>query len=174
MRPDKPPRPVEAPASSPAPPAAAPEEAKAPLDFQWLKMRITEEQDRRQREAMILDRLPRAAAELHSSLSICVEAYGAAFGAGLTRIEYQYPRILITVRDEKVGYSRERARIEVMSLPEIPGFQIDRAGIPLLVEVGILPGDKLYYRDREKDQYLTMEELTRRILDRALFPKLGE
>jgi hypothetical protein len=41
-----------------------------------------------------------------------------------------------------------------------------------MIEVGLLPGDKLFYRDQ--DQFVTMEELTRRILDRALFPKLGE
>jgi hypothetical protein len=40
--------------------------------------------------------------------------------------------------------------------------------------VGVLPSDKLYYRDCEQDKYLTMEELTRRILDRVLFPKLRE
>jgi len=34
----------------------------------------------------------------------------------------------------------------------------------------VLAGDKLFYRDG--DEYITLEELTRRILDRALFPKL--
>jgi hypothetical protein len=41
-----------------------------------------------------------------------------------------------------------------------------------MIEVGLLPGDKLFFRDH--DEFLTMEELTRRILDRAFFPKLGE
>ena len=54
----------------------------------------------------------------------------------------------------------------------LPGFRIERGGEPLMIEVGLLPGDKLFYRD--KDEFLTMEELTRRILDRAFFPKLGE
>jgi len=40
-----------------------------------------------------------------------------------------------------------------------------------MIEVGLLPGDKLFYRDQ--DEFITGEELTRRILDRALFPKLG-
>jgi hypothetical protein len=39
-------------------------------------------------------------------------------------------------------------------------------------KAGPQPEDKLFYRDGE--QYLTMEELTRRIMDKALFPKLGE
>ena len=52
--------------------------------------------------------------------------------------------------------------------------QIDRAGRPLTIEVGMLPGDKLYFRDMELDQYVTAEELTRRILDRGMFPKLPE
>jgi hypothetical protein len=36
----------------------------------------------------------------------------------------------------------------------------------------MLPGDKLFFRDREKDQYVSMEEVTHRALDRAFFPKL--
>jgi hypothetical protein len=32
----------------------------------------------------------------------------------------------------------------------------------------------VFFRDRVLDKYLNMEDLTRRILDRALFPKLGE
>ena len=48
----------------------------------------------------------------------------------------------------------------------------DSLGEPLEIVVGILPDQNLYYRDADK--YLTMEELTRRILDKALFPKLGE
>jgi hypothetical protein len=43
-----------------------------------------------------------------------------------------------------------------------------------MVEVGLLPDDKVFYRDRDQDKYLTVEELTRRILDRSLFPKLAE
>ncbi|HTX36614.1 MAG TPA: hypothetical protein VME43_16415 [Bryobacteraceae bacterium] len=143
-------------------------------DFQWLQMRITEEKERRERESMILERLPRASAELQSGLAACVQSYNAAFGAGAIEIESQPQRIRILVRDRHLGLWRDQSRIEVLSVPAIPGFQIDRAGSPLVIEVGMLPGDKLFYRDREKDQYLTMEELTRRILDRALFPKLGE
>jgi len=44
----------------------------------------------------------------------------------------------------------------------------------LAVEVGLLSSDKLYYHDCPQDQYLTLEDLTKRVLDRALFPKLRE
>jgi len=40
--------------------------------------------------------------------------------------------------------------------------------------VGLLPSDKLFYRDRAQDKYIAMDELTRRVLDRALFPALPE
>jgi hypothetical protein len=142
-------------------------------EFHWLELRIAEEKDRRQRESMILDRLPLAVDELHQSLSACIESYNAAFGAGTAELDSQPRRMRILVRDLQSG-SREQSRIEIVSVPTLPGFQIDRGGSPLQIEVGILPGDKLFYRDREKDQYLSMEELTRRILDRTLFPKLGE
>ena len=61
-------------------------------------------------------------------------------------------------------------------VPTLPGIQIDNGngGDPLLIEIGLLPGDKLFFRDRAQDQYVTMEDLTRRILDREFFPKLGE
>jgi hypothetical protein len=42
------------------------------------------------------------------------------------------------------------------------------------VEFGLLPSDKLFYLDREQDKYLTMDEFTKRILDRTLFPALRE
>ena len=63
------------------------------------------------------------------------------------------------------------AKIEMSIIASLPGFRIERGGEPLMIEVGLLPGDKLFYRDQ--DQFLTMEELTRRILDRALFPQAG-
>ena len=59
-------------------------------------------------------------------------------------------------------------------MPELPGIRIDRGEDSLAVEIGILSNDKLFYRDCEKDTYLSLEDLTRRILDRALFPKLKE
>jgi hypothetical protein len=144
-------------------------------DFEWLQMRITEEQERRERENMILERLPLAAAELEQSLAACVASYNAAFGAGAAEMESNPPRIAVVVREQTAGaVGREQTRVEVVTVPAIPGFQIDRAGTTLLIEVGLLAGEKMFYRDREQDQYLGMEDLTRRILDRVLFPKLGE
>jgi hypothetical protein len=74
-----------------------------------------------------------------------------------------------TARSER---SRQCAKVEVSIIPSLPGFRIERGGEPLMIEVGLLPGDKLFCRDQ--DQFITMEEPTRRIPDRALFPKLGE
>ena len=143
-------------------------------DFQWLRLRIAEEKERREREAMVLERLPRAAADLQQSLATCVERFNAAFGHGCVELECHTARMRIIVRDIPGVLGHELARVEILNVAAIPGFEIDRAGRPLVIEIGMLPGDKLFYRDREADQYLTMEELTRRILDRALFPKLRE
>lgn len=143
-------------------------------EYKWLQMRISEEKDRRAREQMVLERLPQAFAQLHCSLAECLGSYTASFGLRSAEMDNQPPCIRIVVREESAGQWRERAKIEIVSLPSIPGFQIDSAGVPLLIEVGVLPSDKLYFRDRDKDQYLTVEEMTRRILDRALFPKLSE
>jgi len=142
------------------------------MGFQWLGMRIQEEQERRQREAQILERLPRALEETHRHLAECVEAYAGAFGPESADIHLQASKIRITVRDEQDGKWQQRAKIEVSIIASLPGFRIERGGEPLMIEVGLLPGDKLFYRDQ--DEFLTMEELTRRTLDRAFFPKLGE
>jgi len=146
------------------------------MRFQWLQMRISEEKDRRQREAQILERLPRALEELHRGLTACLEGYTAAFGPEAGDLQLHASRIRVTVREEQDGKWEQRARIEVTISTSLPGFKIERGAPsgpePLMIEVGLLPGDKIFYRDG--DQYLTMEELTRRILDRAFFPKLGE
>ena len=144
------------------------------MSFQWLQMRVQEEKERRQREALILERLPRALEEVHRHLVACVEDYTNAFGPEAADIHMLASRIKITVREQMEGKWQQCSKIEVSIVPTVPGFQIDRGEISLVMEVGMLPGDKLFYRDREQDQYLTMEELTRRILDRAFFPKLQE
>jgi hypothetical protein len=133
-------------------------------------MRITEEQDRRRREAETRERLPRALEDLHRSLAGCIERYRHAFGAESAEIHPRGSYIEIAVRDDEEGGGHERARVKVALAPELPGFQVEGNQEPLVIEVGLLPGNKVYYR--AGDQYLTMEELTRRILDRALFPKL--
>jgi hypothetical protein len=142
------------------------------MSFQWFQLRVQEEQERREREAQILARLPRALEEAHRHLAGCVEAYADAFGPESADIHLQASKIRITVREEQEGKWQQRAKVEVSMIPSLPGFRIERGGEPLMIEVGLLPGDKLFYRDQ--DHFLTMEELTRRILDRALFPKLGE
>jgi hypothetical protein len=135
-------------------------------------MRISEERDRREREAQILERLPRVLDEVHRALKICVENYIEAFGPEAVEIHFQSQKIRITLREEQDAKWEKSAQVEVTTISKLPGIHIDRNGEPLNIEVGLLPGEKLFYKDGE--QFLTMEELTRRILDRAMFPKLGD
>lgn len=81
-------------------------------------------------------------------------------------------RIVVTVREQRQESWEETARVEISLAPKLPGFQVEGAGEPLPVEVGILAGDKLFYKHREK--FLSVEDVARRALDRALFPKLRE
>jgi hypothetical protein len=131
--------------------------------FQWLQMRITEEKDRRERENNILNRLPSALEEVRGELAGCLDAYNAAFGEARAVLETAGGAIHITSGDH---------RVRVMLDPLLPGFQVDRGESKLAIEVGILPGGNLFFRDAEK--YITLEEMTRLTLDRALFPKLKE
>jgi len=144
------------------------------MSFNWLQMRISEEQDRRAKEAQILEKLPRALAELHDVLAGCLADYTAAFGAESTEITLDSNKIQIAVREQVDDKWLQSAKLDISIVPSVPGFQIERGTEPLVIEVGLLPGDKAFYRDRVLDKYLTMEELTRRILDRALFPRLTE
>ena len=146
------------------------------MSFQWLNMRISEENDRRKREAEILERLPRALEEVHESVLLCVENYKQAFGPEAAEVSLGAGNLRVTVRAQREGRWQETSRVELATVASIPGFQIDRGtgGEPLIIEVGVLPGDKLFFRDRAQDQYVTMEELTRRTLDRAFFPNLAE
>jgi hypothetical protein len=145
------------------------------MSFQWLQMRISEERDRRDREAVITERLPRAVQELHASLSLCIESYTDAFGSQSADVMLAGSKIRVVIRDEQDGRWQPRGNVEINGVVTLPGFSVERANRePLMIEVGMLPGDKMFYRDLELDQYLTMEELTRRILDRVMFPKLKE
>ena len=144
------------------------------MSFQWLQMRITEEQDRRRRETEVLERLPSALQEVHQNLQVCVEAYQQSFGAQSADLQLMRSKIQIVVREESEGQWQQQSAVNVVAVPEVPGFRIERGGDSLVVEVGLLPSDRVFYRDRELDQYLNMDELTRRILDRALFPKLRD
>jgi hypothetical protein len=144
------------------------------MSFQWLQMRISEEQDRRRRESEVLERLPRALQEVHQNLQVCVESYRQSFGEQSADLQLMRSRIQIVVREELEGQWQQQSAVNVVAVPEIPGFRIERGGEGLIVEVGLLPSDRVYYRDRELDQYLNMDDLTKRILDRAFFPKLRE
>jgi hypothetical protein len=142
------------------------------MSLEWLHMRISEEKDRREREARILERLPRALQEVHASLAACIEAYAQAFGPDVAQIRLEESRIVATVRERRQGGWEEVSRVEISIAPKLPGFQVEGAGEPLLVEVGTLPGDRMFYK--HCDKFLTLEDVTRRVLDRVLFPKLGD
>jgi hypothetical protein len=142
------------------------------MSLEWLQMRITEEKDRCEREARITERLPRALQEVYASLAECIAAYAQAFGAEAAQIRFEESRIVVTVHGPHQGNWQETARIEVAPAPQLPGLQVEGAGEPFAVEVGMLPGDRLFYKHREK--FLTLDDIARRTLDRALFPKLSE
>jgi hypothetical protein len=142
------------------------------MSYQWLDMRITEEKERRDREAIVQKRLPRALDELHRELSDCVQAYRAAFGAESAEIRMHDAEIQVTVRNHRAGHWQQSAQVRIQAVPEMPGFRIDHGGEPVDITVGTLPGDKLLLKHGE--QYLTMEQLTKLILDPAFFPDLGE
>jgi hypothetical protein len=137
------------------------------MPFQWLEMRIVEEKERRQREIRFQEALPRAFEDLHQHLAGCVDAYNQAFGAGAAALTLQNQALHLRVREP-------RGEMHISAVPALPGFQVDREGATLVIEIGLLPDDKLTYQDREKNEYLTLEEMTRRILDRVLFPKLKD
>jgi hypothetical protein len=140
------------------------------MSYQWLDMRIEEEKDRQSKESLIQKRLPEALEDLHVHLAECLAAYTLAFGLESAELYAAGPKIRITIRAHQDGRWEPRAKIEIVAESTLPGFRIDRGGEPLSIEVGVLPGAKVFYRDQ--DEFLSMEELTRRILDRSLFPKL--
>lgn len=142
------------------------------MTFQWLQMRITEENDRRFKEAQILERLPAVMDEVHGAIAECVRDYAEAFGKEAIELNYFLHKIKVTIRDRREGKWEKIATVEVKSVTKPPSVHIDRNGDPLDIVVGVLDGDKIFYKDGDK--FLGMEELTRRILDRSLFPKLGE
>jgi hypothetical protein len=144
------------------------------MGFQWLQLRIQEERERRQREAQILQSLPRTLEEVHQALVDCVKTYTEAFGPESANIALLPAKIRVTLLEQRDGRWQTSSKVEVGIVLSVPGLQIDRGDVSMVIEVGLLPGEKVYYRDREQDKYLTMEELTRRILDRAFFPRLQE
>ena len=136
------------------------------MAFQWLTLRIGEEQDRRAREQQILSRLPAAIDELRRELSSCVEEFNGTFSNDNARVQKNATNITVLCGNNSV---------DVVADTELPGIHVLREGAsPMAVRIGVLPGNRLFYFDVAADQYLTMEELTRRILDRVLFPKLRD
>lgn len=140
---------------------------------QWLEMRLQEEQDRRRKEAKLQELLPQAMEELHQQLSACVARYREVFGPESAEISNLVSKLRVTVREEQGGKWQPRAKVDIglVSLP--PSFKVERGeGDPVIIELGLLSGERFSYR--LADQYLTAEDLSRHILDRLLFPKLGE
>ena len=143
------------------------------MPFQWLEIRISEEQDRREREAATLALLPEAVADLNRQLKQCISAYTAAFGQESADISFFAGKIRVTIREQKNGKWETTGKVEIVGVDTLPGFKVEKGeDAPMLIEVGLLPGEKLFYRLAE--QFLTGDDLTRRILDRVLFPKLRE
>ena len=140
---------------------------------QWLEMRIQEEQDRRRREAKTLELLPRGLEELHQQLSECIDGYKQAFGSEAADITNLVSKLRITIREEQGGKWQPRAKVDISIVSMPPSFKVERGeSDALMIDLGLLPGDRLSFR--LNDQYLTPEDVSRHILDRVLFPKLGE
>jgi hypothetical protein len=135
-------------------------------------MRIGEERERREREETTLAKLPMALNDLHQHLTECVEAYAEAFGKESASIHFFIDKIRVTTREQKNGKWEVVAKVEIVNVKELPGFKVDRGtDDPLMIGVVVFNnGEKFSYR--YEDQYLTIDEVTRRILDRLLFPKL--
>jgi hypothetical protein len=144
------------------------------MTFQWLQLRISEERDRRTREQRINERLPDALLELYEAVRSCIESYNAEFGSQASEAELVSGKVLVVSREPRDGKWQQCGKVEVTTVMDLPGFQVDRGGEPYLVEISVLPTGKLAYRDREADQYLTLDELSRQVLDRVLFPKLKQ
>ncbi len=140
------------------------------MGFQWLSMRISEEKDRRERQRAVLERLPGALDELHAELAACLADYAAAFGAGSASITLSDGKITIDIRDRVDGEWVSRGAIEISTVTRLPGFEVSQGGKRFEIVIGMLPGSKLFHKAGE--EFLNPEDLTRRILDRVLFPKL--
>lgn len=136
-------------------------------------MRIQEEQERRRKEAKVLELLPRGLEELHRQLAACIERYKEAFGSEAAEISNLVSKLRITVRDQQGEKWQPRAKVDISVVSTPPAFKVEHGeGEPFLIAIGLMPGDRLSFQLSE--QYLTPEELSRHILDRALFPKLVE
>ncbi len=140
------------------------------MAYQWLAVRIGEEKDRRHREDFVRQRLPLAFEEVHKALAECAAAFAGAFGPQAIQVRKDAATIGLTICEEWEGQWSKRADIEINLDAALPGFRVSRGGESFSVVVGMLPGDKLFYK--RDDQYLAIEDVTRTVLDRVLFPKL--
>jgi hypothetical protein len=131
-------------------------------------MRIAEEKERRSREDVVRARLPLAMEELRTALGGCASEFNRAFEDQAVEVASASNGILVSVRQQSGGSWSNRAKVTVSVKPELPGFAVTNGGEPIPVQVGMLAGDKLFYKSGER--YLSIEELTKLILDRALFP----
>lgn len=143
------------------------------MSTQWMDMRIQEEQDRRRKEAKTLELLPQGLEELHRQLAECLDKYKNAFGPEAAEISNLVSKLRVTVREPQGGKWQPRDKVDISLVSVPPAFKIQHGEAePFLIEIGLLPGDRLSFRF--DDKYLTPEELARKVLDRALFPKLAE
>lgn len=139
---------------------------------QWLEMRIQEEQDRRKKEARIQELLPQALEDLHTQLTACVARYKEAFGPESAELSNLVSKLRVITRDEQGGKWQPRGKVDVTLVSMPPAFKIESPeGEPLIIEIGLLSGDRFAFKLGE--QFLTEADLSRYILDRLLFPKLG-
>src|ERR1019366_28828 len=118
--------------------------------------------------------MPAALHEIYDYPAQCIKAYTENFGADSASIVLLPERIQVTVREERHGKRQRESKGEEIPVADMQGFRVERGEFSMAVEFGRLPSDKLFYLDREQGKYLTMEEFTKRILDRALFPALPE
>src|SRR5690242_21840212 len=140
---------------------------------QWLEMRIQEEQDRRRKEAKTQELLPQAMEELHAQLSACVARYQEAFGPESAEISNLVSKLRVTVGDEQAGKWQPRGKIDITLVSMPPSFKVEAGeGELLIIGMGLLSNERFSYKI--EDQVLTPEDVSRDILDRLLFPKLGE
>ncbi len=140
---------------------------------QWLEMRIQEEQDRRRKEAKTQEMLPQAMEELHQQLAACVTRYKEAFGPESAEISNLVSKLRVTVRDEQAGKWQPRGKLDITLVSMPPSFKVEAGdGEPLIIGLGLLSNERFSYKI--EDQFLTPEDVSRHILDRLLFPKLGE
>src|SRR5581483_321330 len=101
--------------------------------------RISEEKDRRKREAATLENLPRAVEELHTALTGCIETYQQAFAPEAASLHLQGTKIRVIARHEVDGRWQQSAKVEVTLVPTLPGFQVDNGagGEQQLIDVGL-------------------------------------